>query len=527
MSSPAEFFADLKAQGLPRERYVGELYFQAHRGTYTSQAKTKRGNRKSEYALREAEIWGSLARLAAGFDFRPQTLLPVWRAVLLNQFHDILPGSSIHRVYEEAEASYAEAISTAESSTASALDALASQEEGQTVFNSLSWARRALIQRPEGPLEVDVPACGWAAVTERTSFDHASPAAVSISVDGFLLENGLIRARFDSLGRLLSLWDLESDREVMSGPGNDLCLFKDVPTRWDAWDVDSMTESLPVPCEDPAEISLDQDHPLVVGVRVKRKLNRSILEQVIRLRRGSRRIDFDTVVDWHESHKLLKVRFPVDIHSTEAISEIQFGHLRRPNHSSRQYDLDRFEICNHKWTALAEEGRGAAVLNDSKYGLSVKGKSINLTLLKSALAPDMTADKGTQVFCYSFYSWNGSLLESGVVREAYDLNIPVQVVQGKCQPSSGSFLSLDRENIVVETIKPAEDGSGDLIVRLYESMRTATRCTLTTFRPIRTAAQTNMLEEEQHDLECSGPTLRLDFRPFEIKTVRLRLWVSL
>jgi alpha-mannosidase len=522
MSSPAEFFADIKEQGLPRERYTGELYFQAHRGTYTSQAKTKRGNRKSEYALREAELWGAMARLVSGFDFQPGTLWEAWRNVLLNQFHDVLPGSSIHRVYEEAEALYAESIKTAETWSDSALNALTSAKEGHTVFNSLSWERKALVQLPEGPVEVDVPAMGWATVPDTAATDSASHASVSVSADGFVLENELISARFDKQGALISLWDRESDREVMSAPGNQLSLFKDVPTKWDAWDLDSMAESLPVPCNDPAEFAIEQDTPLVVSMRLKRKMNKSMLEQVISLRRGSRRIDFNTVVDWKESHKLLKVCFHVDIHTTEAISEIQFGHLRRPNHTSRQYDLDRFEICNHKWTALAEEGRGVAVLNDSKYGLSVKGKSINLTLLKSALAPDMTADKGVQTFVYSIYSWNGSLLNSGVVREAYDLNIPVQVVNGKSVQTSGSFFSVDKDNIVIETVKPAEDNSGDIIVRLYESMRTATRCTLQTFRPIVEAIQTNMLEEAQVELEPNGQNLTLNFRPFEIKTLRLK-----
>lgn len=521
MSSPAEFFADLRAQGLPRERYVGELYFQAHRGTYTSQAKTKRGNRKSEFALREAEMWGTLAGITAGFKFHPDSLQEAWRRVLLNQFHDILPGSSIHRVYEEAEAAYAETLADAAQWTGAALQALAGTADGQTIFNSLSWPRRALVAGEGGLVEVDVPACGWAVIPGQPAAAPRNAARVTRDADGFTLENARIRARFDALGQLTSLWDLESGCERMAAPGNVLALYKDVPTKWDAWDLDSMAELMPVPCHSPAQWEIVENTPWVVSVRVRRTLNLSTVEQVIRLRRDSRRIDFDTVIDWQESHKLLKVHFPVDIHANEVISEIQFGHVRRPNHQSRQYDQDRFEICNHKWSALVEEGRGAAVLNDSKYGLSARGKSINLTLLKSAMAPDMTADKGVQTFTYALYTWNGPLLESGVVREAYDLNIPVQVVAGAPAAPFGSFFHLNRENIVIETIKPAEDGSGDIILRLYESMRTATRCTLEAFREIRAAQQTNMLEEPQHTLATHGPRLTLDFRPFEIKTIRL------
>jgi len=346
---------------------------------------------------------------------------------------------------------------------------------------------------------------------------------VHLEAGGFTLENPRIRARFDHRAWLVSLWDHESGRELMAAPGNRFALFKDVPSNWDAWDLDSMAESLPVPCDEGAQITLELDSPWLASVRVRRMLHQSTVEQVISLRHDSRRIDFHTTIDWQERHKLLKVAFPVDIHANEAISEIQFGHVRRPNHQSRQYDQDRFEVCSHKWTALAEEGRGAAVINDSKYGLSVKGRSINLTLLKSPMAPDMTADIGPQALSYALYSWNSSLLESGVVREAYDLNVPVQIVPGNQAEAQGSFFTLDRDNIVIETVKPAEDGTDDVILRLYESMRTAARCTLHVFRPIQSAVLTNMLEEELGPLAFDGPDLALDFRPFEIKTIRLKL----
>jgi alpha-mannosidase len=215
------------------------------------------------------------------------------------------------------------------------------------------------------------------------------------------------------------------------------------------------------------------------------------------------------------------VAFPANIHTTEVISEIQFGHLRRPNHRSRQYDLDRFEISNHKWSALAEENRGVAVLNDCKYGLSATGNSINLTLLKSAMAPDMTADKGLQQVTYALYTWNGSLAESGLVREAYDLNVPVMVAPGTAV--EGSLFHLDADNIIIETVKPAEDGTPDLIMRLYEAKRSTTRCALKTCLPVRSASLVNLVEEEIGKLELNNGQVSLDFRPFEIKTVRLHL----
>jgi alpha-mannosidase len=527
VSSPQAFFEEVLATGQVKERYVGELYFQAHRGTYTSQARTKRGNRKSEFALREAELWATAARTLKGYDFSPHSLGDTWRKVLLNQFHDILPGSSIHRVYEEAEALHAQAIDEAQQVTHAAVETFTTPSEDCTVFNSLSWPRVALVDTDAGPVEVQVPACGWATVPavrkgdEQKISGESSVLASKTKEGGFLLENALIRARIDGRGELVSLWDKTANREMMAGSGNRLCLYKDVPDQWDAWDLDSMAEMQPVKTDEPVRLEIVSAGPLVARLSLTRKLSQSTVNQTITLRRGSRRIDFATTIDWQESHKLLKVAFPVSIYATEAINEIQFGHLRRPNHTSRPYDLDRFEISNHKWSALAEENRGVAVLNDCKYGLSVKGNSINLTLLKSAMAPDMTADKGLQVFTYAVFAWKGSLAESGVIREAYDLNVPVMVVSGN--GGQGSLFSLDKENIVIETVKPAEDGSPDVIVRLYEASRGATRCTLSTTLPAKSAAETNLVEEAVGKLELVDGKITLDFRPFEIKTIRLQM----
>ncbi len=519
-SSPQQFFEDLLERGMVKERYVGELYFQAHRGTYTSQAKTKKGNRKSEFALREAELWGTAANAIRGSHFDADVLRDSWTKVLLNQFHDILPGSSIQRVYQEAEAMHAEAIQDARRVGQAAASALAGAGETVTVFNSLNWPRRALVEAGGKVNEVIVPACGWIGVTGQEG-EVPGPAvtAGALANGGAFLENELLRAEFNPNGEVVSLIDKMSQREQMAGAGNRLCIYKDVPDVWDAWDLNSMTETTPVEIPESGKLEVLVSGPKEAKLRLTRKLLQSQLTQTISLRQGSRRIDFATAIDWQESHKLLKVNFPLNIWTDEAIHEIQFGHLRRPNHSSRQYDADRFEVCNHKWSALAEEGRGAAVLNDSKYGLSVKGNSINLTLLKSALAPDMYADKGLQTFTYGLYYWNGSLAESGVVQEAYDLNVPLTVVKGA--GGSGSLFSLDVNNIIIEAVKPAEDLSQDIILRVYEAMRTATRCRLTTSLPFVKASETNMLEEKLAEVPVENDSLLLEFRPFEVKTIRL------
>jgi alpha-mannosidase len=535
-SSPAAFFEDVKAQGLPKERYVGELYFQAHRGTYTSQAKTKQGNRRSEFALREAELWSVGASILKSYPFTNQSLADAWQDLLLCQFHDVLPGSSINRVYEEAEAMLAKVIATASQAARTAAatfvdtppgyDPVAEAEPGalsaswaqasqMTVFNSLSWERTAAVETPAGIVEVTVPACGW----KTFPLGVGDKGKGSVKATSRSLENELLRVEINEQGEVTSVYDKQARREVMAGPGNQLRLYKDVPDAWDAWDLDTMYELQPVETSEPVTLEVSANGPVVASLKLSRKLHHSTLTQVISLRRNSRRVEFATRIDWQESHKLLKVAFPVNIHANEAVHEIQFGHLRRPNHRSRQYDQDRFEVCNHKWTALAEENRGVAVLNDSKYGVNVLGNSINLTLLKSALAPDPTADHGLQTFTYALYPWLGSFADSNVVHEGYELNAPVMVLPGA--GGEGSLFSLNAPNIILEAVKLAEDGSGGVILRLYESKRMATGCTMVVGFPVKAAMETDMMEENGMPLSCAYGKVALEFRPFEIKTVRL------
>ncbi len=538
LSTPAAFFADVQAQGLPKERYVGELYFQAHRGTYTSQAKTKQGNRRSEFALREAELWATAAHTLKGFAFTNQTLADAWQDLMLCQFHDVLPGSSIQRVYQEAEVAFAKVIATARQTALAATAAFVDTPPGfetaagseveagvqywaqasqMTVFNSLNWERTAVVDTPAGPVEVSVPACGW----KTFPLGAGDQGKDSVTATSRSLENEFLRVELNDRGEVTNVYDKSARREVMAAPGNQFRLYKDVPDNWDAWDLDSMYEQQPVEINEPVTLEVLASGPVVAKIKLTRKLHTSSLSQINSLRRGSHRVEFANTVDWQESHKLLKVAFPVTIHANEAIHEIQFGHLRRPNHRSRPFDTDRFEVCNHKWTALAEENRGVAVLNDSKYGVNVLGNSINLTLLKSGLAPDPKADRGVQTFTYALYPWAGSFGECNVVREAYELNVPVMVLPGA--GGEGSLFSLNAPNIVIEAVKPAEDGSGDVIVRLYEAKHMATGCTMVVGLPVIAAFETDMMEENAARLSSAYGKVPLEFRPFEIKTVRLQL----
>ena len=541
LEGPLEYFRDLEKHGVPDARYVGELYYQCHRGTYTTQARTKRGNRKGELALREAEMWSVAASALEGFKFPAERMETNWRKLLLNQFHDILPGSSIARVYVEAEQSHKELIADASALAADAQAALTGKADAITAFNSLNWPRTELVPLPDGvqcvkgaagePLAVQkigpayyaeaaIPSCGWTSIRNCPE-PCTPPAGDKVTATPELLENDLLRVTFNARGEITSIFDKAVGTEIAAGVCNRLRMYKDLPSKYDAWDIDSMYTLSPVELPEPATVKVVSAGMLAGVLQVKRKINNSTLTQTITLRRGKRRIDFATTVNWRERHKMLKVAFPVNIHASEAVHEIQFGHLRRPNHASRPFDADRFEVCNHKWSALVEEGRGAAVLNDCKYGLNVVDNSINLTLLRSPTAPDEHADQGVQEFTYAFYAWNGSLAKSDVVKEAYELNCPVSVAAGARE--AASLLATDAPNIVIEAVKPAGDKSGDVIVRLYEAKRTATCCVLSSSLAIASAHAADMIENPQRPLKVAALGINLDFRPFEIKTVRFKL----
>jgi alpha-mannosidase len=541
ITAPVEFFKDLECNGIPDVTYVGELYFAAHRGTYTSQARTKKGNRQSELCLREAELWQAAASVLRERAYPQAELEQAWKSVLLNQFHDIIPGSSIHRVYEEAEAAYARVIETTRTLARQAWQALVAEEPtALTIFNSLAWPRQELVEVPAGfgglvdageryfpgqavagkiLAEVKVPACGWSSYRPVQN-GVAEVNGHSVQAGANWLENEWLRVELNEFGELVSILDKETGRELALGPCNSFKMYKDVPTSYDAWDIDSMYEQLPVALTATARLEVLANGPLVAQVAVTRTLHNSPLTQIISLRRGSRRVEFRTRIDWRERHKLLKVNFPVTIYAPEALNEIQFGHVKRPTHKSKRGDANKFEVCNHKWTALAETGRGFAILNDCKYGVNVAGNSINLTLLKAPLAPDMTADQGLQEFTYACYAWNGTFAASNVIREAYELNIPVRTTAGYAD--SVSLFALDTPEIILETVKLAEDGSGDLIVRLYEAKNSTVNCVLTTALPFTKAFRTNLLEQEPVELSVDASRIKLEFRPFEIKTIRLQ-----
>lgn len=512
--APQDFFEECAQDGAPKNRYVGELYFQCHRGTYTSQAAIKRGNRKSELALREAEMWSAAA--ADRLPYPQAALDKAWKGVLLNQFHDILPGSSIARVYEQARKLYGEILGDAARMTDAATQALTEGGEGTTYFNSLSWARRALVRQGDAYGFAVLPPCGWSAEVDFGAPKH--PVLISPLNGGVILGNGLITVELNNLGEITGCE--YQGRRCIGGRANVLRMYKDVPRLFDAWDIDSMYDMQPVDLGEDATLEIIEETAWRCAVRVTRRFGQSTLTQEIALQADSCRIDFITHVDWQETHRLLKAAFETGVHADEAINEIQFGFVKRPTHRSRPYDADRFEVCNHRYTALCDENRGAAVLNESKYGVSVLGDEIALTLLRAATCPDLNADKGEHDFTYSYYVWDGPFVTSGVVREGYELNVPLTQAAGRLP--AHSLMQVDAQNVIIDTVKLAEDGSGDVIVRLYESKHAQTAAQLALGFPAERAFVCDMLENPKQELAVAGNAVAFEMRAFEIKTLRIR-----
>ena len=540
MEGPKEFFDDMQAEGGPKHTYTGELYFSAHRGTYTSQAMVKQNNRKSELGLRELEMWGSLA-MRRGQEYPLAQADALWKEVLLHQFHDILPGSSIARVYEEAEAAYEKIHEETGALTAQAARGLLDGDAGVTAFNSLGFERKALISLPaefaegaktaEGenvPVQktedgvkalVTLPSCGALSLVPANGNADVRTARVEETEDGFVMENGLVKAVIGKNGEVNSFVLKESGREFAAEPMNRFRMFKDVPRLFDAWDIDSNYVDQEIPALEEATVSVEQKEGLEAVLVLTGRIGNSTLTQRIRLAAESRRLEFSTDIDWKELHRLLKVAFPVDVYAEDGINEMQFGFVKRPTHRSRAYEKDRFEVCNHRYSALCDNAHGAAVLNDCKYGISMNGNALELTLLRAAGAPELRADNRLHHFTYAFTAWEGSFMDCDVVRQGYELNVAPLVMEGSAKTFSA--FDVEKDNVVLDTCKPAEDGSGDLILRLYESKKAAVstkvNCHLGSF----TAQECDMLENPLSALEVLDGSMTLSFRAFEIKTIRL------
>ncbi|WP_030621377.1 alpha-mannosidase [Streptomyces fulvoviolaceus] len=508
---PSAFFAAAEEEyGGQAPVWSGELYLELHRATYTTQAKTKQGNRRSEHALREAELWCTTAAVRVpSYAYPYDALDRLWKTVLLHQFHDILPGSSIAWVHREARETYARVLAELEEITAEAMRALG--PGGTAVFNASPYERTEVV----GHRLVTVPGLGAAPVQGAASEE----VRAARDGDAIVLENHRLRVRIDAYGLLASVHDLAADREVLCGPGNLLQLHPDHPNAWDAWDIDRHYRRRHTDLTDTESVELVEDGPLRASVRVTRTFGKSRITQEIRLTAASHRLDVVTEVDWQESEKVLKAAFPLDVHAERSTAEIQFGHVHRPTHTNTSWDAARFEICAHRWLRVAEEGYGVAVLNDSTYGHDVTrtphdsglGTTVRLTLLRAPHSPDPETDLGTHRFTYALLP--GASVGDAVA-EGLALNLPLRVAEA---PPVRPLVHVDDPAVTVESVKLAEDRSGDVVVRLYESRGGRARATLAADFPVARAEVTDLLERPQQESPLS-----FELRPFEILTLRLR-----
>jgi alpha-mannosidase len=537
------FFEKLEQNAERYQTWRGELYLEKHQGTLTSQARNKRYNRKLEKALRELEFAASLAGTLCEYPYPAEALEDIWKEVLLYQFHDILPGSSIKRVYDESLERYALLQERVDSMIADAYGAIALRMppaqspaiKPLALFNSLPWRREEWVKEAGRWIRASVPPMGYAlaepedtsAVMAETAAAAESPTAAReprVTTEGHFLENELLLLTFSQDGSIVSIYDKEYRREIVQagGKANELRVFSDDGDAWDFRQDYRMTGGTALQLEDAASFA---DGP-TAGLVQRYRIGESRLTQRVLLTQGSRRIDFVTHVDWQESGKMLRTSFPVNIRTDVVSCDIQFGYLKRPTHRNTMWDYAKDEICAHHWIDLSEPDYGVALLNDCKYGHRAEGGVLDLNLLRSPSYPDPEADRAEHTFTYSLYPHPGDHIQAEVYKRGYELNVPLQVV---AVPESNktdklaemfAFLSLDHPNVMVEAVKQAEDGD-DLIVRLYETAGTRVHTALRFGCEAREAWHSDLMENKLEAMPIEGNEIRLTFAPFEIITLRL------
>ncbi|MEC4015885.1 alpha-mannosidase [Streptomyces sp. H27-D2] len=530
---PSAFFEAAHAEYPHAPVWAGELYLELHRGTYTSQAGTKQGNRRSESLLREAELWAATAAVRAGGDessarrglpyaYPYEDLERIWKTVLLHQFHDILPGSSIAWVHREARATYARVRAELEGLIRTAQTALAGGGEhvgepgGTLVFNAAPHTRNG------------VPAGGAAPAPGRVG------AAVTVAErdsGGFVLGNEFLRVEVDGRGLVVSAYDLAARREALVPglAGNLLQIHPDVPNMWDAWDVDEFYRHNVTDLVDLDELTLAEAAGDRVTLRVVRSFGDSSAAQLLTLRSGAKVLDIDTEIDWRESEKFLKAAFPLDVKADRSASETQFGHVFRATHTNTSWEAAKFEICAHRWIQVEEPGWGAAVVNDATYGHDVtrdiradggQTTTVRLSLLRAPRYPDPETDQGVHRLRFALAP--GATV-SDAVREGHWINLPERSLPGRS--AVAPLVSVDNDDVVVEAVKLAEDRSGDVVVRLYEAAGGRAAGTLTAGFPVAVVSETDLLERPLAEAlpyeVCPGGAIALALRPFQILTLRL------
>lgn len=521
MGSASSFFAAAEAEYPDAPVWSGEMYLELHRGVFTSQLRTKQGNRRNESLLRQAELWAATASLRTDYRYPQPDLNRAWQSVLLLQFHDILPGSAIAWVHREAEERHTEVSETLEGIIADALEALAAPGvgRGDGEGGSIELLVNAAPQQRWG-----VPALG-------AVFAASAPLAVTAEeLDGStVLDNGIIRTIVDARGHVTSLCAHADGREAIPAgtPANVLRMHRDLPNLWDAWDLDAHYRRTVTELDGLDERTVTSEVDGAAVVTTVRSVGSSRIEQRLILRPGSAALEIENRIDWREREKILKLAVPLDVHADRIAAETQFGHLYRATHSNTSWDAARFEACQHRFVHLAEPGFGVAIANDSTYGYDVDRQTradggttttVRFSLLRAPLFPDPDSDQGEHVMRFRIQP--GATI-SDAVALGYDLANPLRTIRASAEIAP--IVSSSNPDVVVETVKLAEDGSGDLVVRLYESRGAQAMTVLTLDGSAEAIVSTDLLERElAEEPRAVGSVIELPFRAFQLRTIRWR-----
>ncbi len=533
-------------------RWVGELYLEFHRGTLTSLAKNKRHNANAEHLMRELEWLAVLARRdGADIDAVKATIAKLWRIVMLNQFHDILPGTSIPEVYEDSDRDYAELFKLGAELKAQLLSQIST--DGDLLFNDLGVARRNALVEIDSPDQAKTVDFGFGAKALQkihrangsshlaAPIDWALPVSANavtiidsepqteshLSVSETHLENQKLRVEFDKQGNVTSIFDKAANRELIKGDtiANQLTVYEDKPLRWDAWDIDWFYEEKSWKVDAPTQIDVIEKGPHRAAIRLTRTYKNSTITQIISLGENAELIEFDFFADWKESQSLLKAEFEFDIQTDHVKSQIQFGHVSRATHRNTSWDAARFEASMHRWVAFEEEDYSIAILNDCKYGYSAKDTSLGITLIKSGTYPHPTADQEQHICRYAVSPVSGNNRTAKINRRAADFSKPLRVQLGSRNRQHNEveqvpLLQWDQDNIILHSVKPSE--SGDAVVfRLCEESGRRTSTSLKLDERLLDPSLTNLLEEDIKPIpvDTSG-AFELQLKPFEIVTIK-------
>ncbi|MBE6703419.1 MAG: alpha-mannosidase [Ruminococcaceae bacterium] len=504
--------------------WQGELYLEFHRGTYTTMARNKRNNRQCEFLYQNAELLSTVAGALWGEKFPAQALHRGWEMILTNQFHDIIPGSSIKEVYDQSDIDYAEIRRIGEEIVAKTQQKVANgidKRHGYVVFNPHSFDTAGLVKIEGKTVRTaqPIPSKGYLTTNGFVDTNH-------VSVEGNVVDTDCLRVVFDDHWQMVSIYDKTAGREVLKkgAIGNELRVHADYPHVYDAWEWQPYSAEQYKTITAVSSVEIVEDG-VRKGVRIVRPHMHSTITQTIWFYDGTTRIDFETVANWHDRHQMLKVAFPVDVNSDKATYEIQFGTVERPTHKNTSWDAAKFEVCAHKYADFSEGGYGVTLMNDCKYGHDIHDGVMQLSLLRSPTNPNPEADQGVIPVTYALLPHQGTLAETDVPMQAYYLNQSMTAVaaagEADTLPTAYCPMSLDKDNVICETVKQAEDGEGT-VLRLYECRNRRTKATLSLGLPAKQVFVCDMMEREQAELPLVNGRVALTLGGFEILTLKVK-----